>query len=65
MGIKTTIVLLIAAMALGTFSQAKARMHSRVAHRHQRNATSPVASQGTAMWTVDALPGHQGHQGGK
>jgi hypothetical protein len=61
MEIKTTIVLLIAVMALGTFSTTSTNAQQSSA-TSSTNATPSVTFEGTAMSTVDALPGHQGHQ---
>jgi len=57
---KTTIVLITAVMILGTFSTTGANAQGSSASA--TNATTTVTFEGTAMSTVDALPGHQGHQ---
>jgi len=57
---KTTIVLITAVMILGTFSTTSANAQGSSASG--TNATTTVTFEGTAMSTVDALPGHQGHQ---
>src|SRR6266487_5404549 len=61
MEIKTSIVLFISIATLGTFSTISANPQPSSASSVM-NATTAVTFEGTAMSTVDALPGHQGHQ---
>ena len=61
MEIKTSIVLFISIATLGTFSTISANAQPSSASSLM-NATTAVTFEGTAMSTVDALPGHQGHQ---
>jgi hypothetical protein len=58
---KTTIVLITAVMILGTFSAARTNAQQSSASSSTIGTTT-VTFEGTAMSTVDALPGHQGHQ---
>ena len=59
MEIKTSIVLFISIATLGTFSTISANAQPSSASSLM-NATTAVTFEGTAMSTVDALPGHQG-----
>lgn len=63
MEIKTFTVLLISMATLGTFSAICAGVQpSSALTNTTTSTTTAVTFEGTAMSTVDALPGHQGHQ---
>lgn len=59
---KIIIALLAATIALGTYYAVSINAQQGNTSQPRQNATSGVTFEGTAMSTVDALPGHQGHQ---
>jgi hypothetical protein len=59
---KTTIIILATVVTLGIFSALDINAQQGSTSPSSSNGTTTVTFEGTAMSTVDSLPGHQGHQ---